>query len=114
MSRQPNESDEEYQQQCEAVAQQEHVPSLDQTEWQQGVVAKAMPEVDGQTEGKQKGRDLDITAYKYDSGGESEGEGGYIMVHVPAYIYGQSLISVPEDKALVQYQVPPNPEDKVF
>jgi len=42
---QPNESDEEYQQQCEAVAQQERVPSLDQMEWQQGVVAEARPKV---------------------------------------------------------------------
>jgi len=90
------------------------VPSLDQTEWQQGVVAEAMLEVDGQTKGEQEGRDLDMTAYKYDSGGESEDEGGYIMVHMPAYIHGQSLISVPEDKAHVQYQVPPNPEDEVF
>ena len=90
------------------------MPSLDQMEWQQGVVAEAMPEVDGQTEGEQEGRDLDMTAYKYDSGGKSEGEGGYIVAHVPTYIHGQSLISVPEDEALVQYQVPPNPEDEVF
>jgi len=90
------------------------VPSLDQMEWQQGVVTKAMPEVDGQTKGEQEGRDLDMTAYKYDSGGESEGEGGYIVAHMPAYIHGQSLISVPEDEALVQYQVPPNSEDGVF
>jgi len=83
-------------------------------EWQQGVVAEAMPEVDSQTEGEQEGQDLDMMAYKYDSGGESEDEGGYIVVHVPAYIHGQSLISVLEDEALVQYQVPPNPEDEVF
>jgi len=73
-----------------------------------------MPEVDSQAEGEQEGRDLDMTAYKYDSGGKSEGERGYIVAHVPAYIHGQSLISVPENEALMQYQVPPNPEDEVF
>jgi len=72
--RQPNESDEEYQQRRKAVARQERVPSLDQTEWQQEVVTEAMPEVDGQTEGEQEGQDLDMMAYKYDSGGKSEGE----------------------------------------
>ena len=71
-------------------------------------------QLDSQTEGEQEGRDLDMTAYKYNSDGESEGEGGYIVAHMPAYIHGQSLISVPEDEALVQYQVPPNSEDEVF
>jgi len=55
-----------------------------------------------------------MMAYKYDSGGKCEGEGGYIVAHIPAYIHGQSLISVPEDEVLVQYQVPPNSEDEVF
>ena len=57
---------------------------------------------------------MDMMAYKYDSGGKCEGEGGYIVAHIPAYIHGQSLISVPEDEVLVQYQVPPNSEDEVF
>ena len=111
---QPSESDEDYQQRRDAVARQERVPGLDQTEWQQEVVAEAMPEVqDSQTESEQdpEDRDLDMGGYEY---GEHEGEGGYVVAHVPAYIRGQSLNPVPENEALLQFQVPSNPEDEVF
>jgi len=54
------------------------VPSLDQTKWQQGIVAEAMLEVDSQIKSEQEGQDLDIMAYKYDIGGEHECKGGYI------------------------------------
>ena len=51
---------------------------------------------------------------EYDSGSEHEGEGGYLMVHLSAYIYGQLLNTVPEGDVLMDFQVPANIENEVF